>query len=139
MTTVFADTAYWIATIRPSDPWSASARRARELVGAARLVTTDEVLIEFLNALAGGGQRIREQAATVVRALLTHPGVEVIPQSRESFLRGLALYETRRDKDYSITDCISMDRMRERSLSKALTNDRHFSQEGFEVLMAPTS
>ncbi|MEK7403629.1 MAG: type II toxin-antitoxin system VapC family toxin [Acidobacteriota bacterium] len=137
MTTVFADTVYWIATVRPEDPWAASANRARQLVGAIRLVTTDEVLIEFLTALSGGGQRAREQAVRMVRALMAHPGVEVIAQSRESFLRGLALYEARRDKDYSMTDCISMDRMRERSISAVLTNDRHFSQEGFAVLMSP--
>ena len=137
MTTVFADTVYWIATVRPNDPCAASANRARELLGAVRLVTTDEVLIEFLTALAGAGQHTREQAAGMVRALLAHPGVEVIPQSRRSFLGGLALYEARRDKDYSMTDCISMDRMRERSLSAVLTNDRHFSQEGLAVLMSP--
>jgi len=138
VTTVFADTVYWIATVRPNDPWAASAKRARELVGEARLVTTDEVLIEFLTALSGSGERTREQAARMVRAPLAHPGVEVIPQSRESFLGGLALYEGRRDKNYSMTDCVSMERMRERSVSAALTNDRHFSQEGLAVLMGPT-
>jgi predicted nucleic acid-binding protein len=49
----------------------------------------------------------------------------------------LVLYEARGDKDYSMTDCISMERMRERSISAVLTNDRHFSQEGFAVLMSP--
>ena len=43
MTTVFADTVYWIATVRPNDPWAASANRARERVGAVRLITTDEL------------------------------------------------------------------------------------------------
>lgn len=126
MTAVFADTVYWIAIVRPNDPWAASASRARRLLGTVRLVTTDEALIEFLTALAGG-ERSREQAARMVHTLLTHPGVEVIPQSRGSFLRGLALYEGRGDKHYSMTDCISMDRMRERSIPAVLTNDRHFA------------
>jgi predicted nucleic acid-binding protein len=137
VTTAFADTVYWIAVVRPNDPWAASANRARRLLGAARVVTTDEVLIEFLTALAGAGERSRQQAAEMVRAMLSHPGVEVIPQARDSFLRGLALYESRPDKNYSMTDCISMDRMRERSISAVLTNDRHFAQEGFAVLMSP--
>ena len=136
MTTVFADTVYWVAVVRPNDPWAA-ANQARRLLGAARVVTTDEVLIEFLTALAAAGERSREQAAKMVRTMLSHPGVEVIPQSRDSFLRGLALYEGRPDKNYSMTDCISMDRMRERSISAVLTNDRHFAQEGFAVLMSP--
>ena len=54
MTTVFADTVYWVATVRPNDPWAQSANRARELLGRVRLVTTDEVLVEFLTALAAG-------------------------------------------------------------------------------------
>ena len=136
MTTVFADTVYWIATVRPNDPWTDSAERARELLGRVHLVTTDEVLVEFLTALAGSGEHSREQAARMVRALLAHPQVEVIPQSRESFLRGLMLYEARRDKYYSMTDCISMEFMREGSISAALTNDQHFAQEGYVVLMA---
>jgi hypothetical protein len=59
VTTVFADTVYWVAVVRPNDPWAASANRARQLLRVARLVTTDEILIEFLTALAGAGERPR--------------------------------------------------------------------------------
>jgi predicted nucleic acid-binding protein len=58
----------------------------------------------------------------------------VIPQSRESFLSGLRLYEARPDKGYSLVDCISMETMRKEGLTEALTNDRHFEQEGFRPL-----
>lgn len=77
-------------------------------------------------------QRIR--AAATVRSLLTDPEVRVIPQSRESFLAGLNLYETRPDKSYSLTDCISMHTMRKEGLTEVLSNDRHFEQEGFKAL-----
>lgn len=55
-------------------------------------------------------------------------------QSRESFLRGLALYEARPDKGYSLTDCISIEAMRQKGLTEVLANDRHFEQEGFRAL-----
>jgi predicted nucleic acid-binding protein len=58
----------------------------------------------------------------------------VIPQSRSSFLDALALYEARPDKAYSLTDCISMDVMRREGLTEVLTNDHHFTQEGFHIL-----
>jgi uncharacterized protein len=58
----------------------------------------------------------------------------VIPQSRESFLAGIALYDARPDKEYSLTDCISMQTMRREGLTEVLTNDRHFEQEGFRAL-----
>ncbi len=60
--------------------------------------------------------------------------VHVIPQSHESFLTGLALYEARPDKGYSLTDCTSMHAMRREGLTEALTNDHHFEQEGFKAL-----
>ena len=62
------------------------------------------------------------------------PTVRVMPQSREGFLRGLNLYEARPDKGYSLTDCISMETMRQEGLTHVLTNDRHFEQEGFSAL-----
>ena len=46
----------------------------------------------------------------------------------------MALYEARPDKGYSLTDCISMQTMRQEGLSEVLTNDRHFEQEGFRAL-----
>ena len=55
----------------------------------------------------------------------------VHPQSRESFLAGLRLYEQRNDKGYSLVDCISMTTMRRHAILEVLTNDRHFMQEGF--------
>jgi hypothetical protein len=33
--------------------------------------------------------------------------IALVPQSRESFLSGMALYGARPDKGYSLTDCIS--------------------------------
>jgi predicted nucleic acid-binding protein len=93
------------------------------------------VLTEFLTALGGSGQKLREQAAKMVHAIVANANVKVIPQSRDSFLRGLDLYETRADKSYSLTDCISMNAMRAEALTEVLTNDHHFEQEGFTVLM----
>ena len=49
-----------------------------------------------------------------------------VPQSRNSFLDGLALYNARLDKGYSLVDCISMQTMRREGLTDILTNDRHF-------------
>jgi predicted nucleic acid-binding protein len=69
-----------------------------------------------------------------VREILSDPAVHIIPQSHESFLSGFDLYAARPDKGYSLTDCISMQTMRREGLTQALTNDRHFEQEGFRAL-----
>ena len=73
-------------------------------------------------------------AGTNVADLIENPTVLIVPQSRESFLTGLELYRARPDKGYSLTDCISMQTMRKEGIIEALTNDRHFEQEGFRAL-----
>ena len=135
MTPVFADTVYWIAAALPNDQWRAAAREARRRLGRVELVTTDEVLAEFLSALSRGGPRVRSAAARTVRAILSGPTVRVVPQSRLSLTRALDRYEARGDKQYSLQDCVSMNVMEAESITQILTNDHHFEQEGFTVLM----
>ena len=135
MKMVFADSNYWIAIVAPNDQWAEAAKRARGLLGDVVLLTTDEVLSEFLTALSRYGQNLRQQAARMVRAILDNPNVKVLPQTRDSFLRGVELYEQRPDKTYSLTDCISMNAMRTESVGEILTHDHHFAQEGFQVLI----
>ena len=135
MKSAFADAVYWIAIARPNDPWSQAANSAKTALGAVQLVTTDEVLTEFLAALSKGGPHLRRTAVEMVRAILSNTNVKVVPQSRESFEKGLARYEARSDKEYSLQDCISMNVMESETIAEVLTNDRHFSQEGFTVLM----
>jgi predicted nucleic acid-binding protein len=135
MRTVFADTNYWVALVNWNDDLHESAVRAAQALGSARTVTTDGVLVEFLNHYAEYGGQMRETAARLVHGLLDDSGVEVVPQDREFFLAGLELFEQRRDKGYSLVDCMSMRAMRERGIMDALTYDRHFEQEGFRALL----
>jgi len=46
------------------------------------------------------------------------------------------MYESRLDKGYSLTDCRSMLAMKSLGVSDVLSNDRHFAQEGFNVLFS---
>jgi len=132
---VFADTLYWGAVIHPHDQYRAQAICAREALREVRIVTTDEVLTELLDGLAPRGTHLRDVAARAVRTILGDSRVSVHPQSRKSFLAGLNLYEQRYDKGYSLVDCISMTTMDSRGISEILTNDCHFTQEGFTVLL----
>ena len=59
MKTVFADSVYWIAIVKPGDQWADAAKRVRAELGQVRTVTTDEVLTEFLAALSKSGQKLR--------------------------------------------------------------------------------
>ena len=133
MRRVFADTLYWLALFVPGDAWAESAGIVD--CSDALLVTTEEVLSEFLTAVCAHGDHIRRLACRGVREVLDDPAIEVVAQSHESFLAGLALYERRPDKEYSLTDCISMNVMRQKQIHEVLTHDRHFAQEGFVRLL----
>ena len=133
MKAVFADTFYWIALINPDDTRYRDAVAFDKVLANVKVVTTDEVLTEFMTFFSGDPQQ-RVKAAARVWRLLILPGDQVIPQSRESFLAGLDLYQSRPDKGYSLVDCISVQTMRREGLTEVLTNDRHFEQEGFRAL-----
>lgn len=135
MKSVFVDAVYWIAIARPRDPWRASAEEAGRQLGEVQFVTSDEVLTELLTAFSRGGPRIRLAAARLVRNLMTESTVHIVPQNRESFRAALKRYEARLDKGYSLQDCASMNVMEAKGIDSILTNDRHFEQEGFTVLM----
>ena len=133
MRAVFADTFYWVALTNPDDSRYQDALALDRILAGAAIATTDEILTEFMTFFSADPWQ-RNRAAATVRSLLANPAVRVIPQSRESFLAGLSLYEARPDKGYSLVDCISMQTMRKEGLTEALTNDRHFEQEGFRAL-----
>lgn len=135
MNAVFVDTHYWIASINPHDQWYQRTLEVEAQLTGANLVTTEEVLVETLNFFSSFGPQVRLRVAQVVRRLFEGAEVEVIPQTENSFLKGLEFYEERIDKGYSLTDCISMNTMRERGLIDVLTSDHHFTQEGFNVLL----
>jgi predicted nucleic acid-binding protein len=131
---LFADAVNWIALIFPRDAFHAIVHSFSRTIGAVRLVTTDEVFGEVLNFFSGFGPLWRSKAAAVVRDARSDPDVDVLPQTRTDFDAALALYETRPDKEYSLTDCRSMLALRALGLSEVLTNDHHFTQEGFTIL-----
>jgi predicted nucleic acid-binding protein len=134
MTALFADTFYWIALADSNDGAHQLALTLTKERVTSQIVTTDEVLTEYLNFFSSAPATSRRQAAVVVEDLLTTFLVRVVPQCRESFRAVLRLYSGRLDKGYSLTDCISMQTMRREGLMEALTNDRHFEQEGFRAI-----
>jgi predicted nucleic acid-binding protein len=134
--TVFADTFYWLALARPRDTWHARVKSWTRANAATRLVTTDEVLTEFLNALASTKASGRAYAAATVHDIRNDPNVNVLPQTRADFDAALAFYEARPDKEYSLTDCRSMLALRALGISEVLTNDHHFTQERFAILFS---
>ncbi len=135
MRQIYADTVYWIALANPLDQWHASAVQTGRGLRGTTVITSEEILTEFLAHFSGQGRTMRETAVRYAGRVLSNPGIIVRPQTHKSFLDGFALYQARPDKAYSLTDCISMESMRQEGITDVLTSDNHFAQEGFRILL----
>jgi uncharacterized protein len=135
MKKVFADAHYWVAIINDQDQSHASAQTISQTLQGAMIVTTEEALTEVLAFFSERGQYLRQLASATVRSIYGNSMMRVLPQSHHTFLTGLILYEARPDKGYSLTDCISMEAMRQEGITEVLTHDDHFTQEGFIKLL----
>lgn len=135
MRRVFDDTFCGIALLNPRDQAHEQAVGVSKGLGPAWIVTTEAVLTEFLNCFGARGSLIRGAAAKLVEWMQADRSVQVVPQAHEDFLAGCRLYRARPDKTHSLTDCISMEVMRSEGLNEVLTNDEHFTQEGFTCLL----
>lgn len=131
MISVFADTSFYVAVLNPRD---AAYPLAREWTQGFRgiVVTTDLVLTELGNWLARSGDRA--VFVELVERVQADAHAVIVPASRSLWERGFRLYAERPDKDWSMTDCVSFEVMREQGITEALTADRHFEQAGFVAL-----
>jgi len=134
MNPVFADTFYWVALTNLRDPAYEKAKAVLRPVRRGAILTTEEVLTEYLNYFAAWGPKLRAKAAMNAQTMRESETIQIESQTADSFATGLNLYRARLDKGYSLTDCISMETMRNHGITDVLTNDEHFEQEGFRAL-----
>ena len=85
MRIVFADSGYWVAMFNPADSLHEKAETVTAELGPFRIVTTQMVLVEFLNFMSSKGEFLRETAVDAVRNLETNPTVEVVEQTDVQF------------------------------------------------------
>ncbi len=126
---VFVDAYYWLAL-------DGAHEKALQFSHgyAGRLLTTEWVLAETCDGLSA--IRVRHLVKRMRVLWNNDEDLIVVEASHDWFLRGLNLHGNRPDKEWSLTDCISFEVMREHGVTEALTGDRHFAQAGFTPLFA---
>ena len=135
MPEVFADTGYWIALFNARDGLHERARAITRELGAYQIVTTEMVLVEFLNYAGGAGSEARRLGGARVREIREDDRVEVVAQTSSQFWDAVDLYAARLDQRWSLADCASFLLMEERGIQEALSFDHHFEQAGFIALL----
>ena len=132
MKIVFADTSFYVAALSPRDVNHTRAESVGRSV-RGRVVTTEYVLLEVATSFCGAANR--PVFLGLLQTLQKDPEVVIVPASSDLWQRGIALFDARPDKDWSLTDCISFEVMQDWGITDALTADHHFEQAGFVALL----
>ena len=132
MNPLSVDSYYFFAILNPKD-----SAHSKAIVFSSQhtgpLLTTTWVLTEVGDGLA---RSVRRDAFKRLVSSFRQVGTnQIVATTDELFEKGVALYDERRDKQWSLTDCISFVVMKDHGLQDALTGDHHYEQAGFTALL----
>ena len=132
---VFVDTAFLIALLRSQDAHLQGARKLAVQLAeqSSPLVTTDAVLLELANFFAR--HPLRLTAIGWIAKIRGDAGWRVERLEPDLMTRAEARFKRFGDKDWSLTDCISMEVMERRRIREVATTDGGFAQAGFTLLL----
>ena len=132
---VFADTGYWYALANPDDGLHTIAQRFAERYRLRRIITSELILVEFLDSMSKRGPYLRRIAVEMVEQIRSNPNTEIVPMDGILFNDAIRRYGGYLDQRWSLTDCVSFLVMERRGILKALAHDRDFAAAGFRPLL----
>ena len=132
---IFVDTSAWLSLVNKKDIWYEKAKEIRqELIREnCSFWISDYITVEIANALAR--VHFRKIAVVLVESILSSKEIKLIRINPELFYESWALYKERHDKEWGFTDCTSFTIMLKYGIRTAFTNDHHFEQAGFKILL----
>ncbi len=98
------------------------------------IVSTAWVCTELGDGLAA--PRDRAAFTGLLDRFASDPHYRLVLPTSDLFQAGTELFRARPDQSWTLTDCISFVVMQREHLIDALTGDRHFTQAGFNILLA---
>lgn len=133
--TVFVDAFAWIASINKNDNYHEISLSILEnlIKEKTKLITTNYVLIETINALSNTG--FRKSVIEFINKIENSQSVSIVKITDEIYNNAWNIYKKRLDKDWRITDCTSFEVMHRFKINKAFTNDNHFEQAGYYLMV----
>jgi predicted nucleic acid-binding protein len=131
MSGVFVDTSGFYAFLDGTDPFHAAAKAAfeRTLDQRLALLTTSYVVHESWAIIQGrlGWEAVDGWLDRIVSRC------EIVWVDERLHALGAARCRQARERRLSLTDCVSIEAMRQHGLTKAIAADEHFTREGFAL------
>ena len=91
------------------------------------------ILLEIGDGYARSGRRAK--GMELLDKFANEEGFQIAALSQEMVDQAVALFRSRPDKEWGMTDCVSFVLMEREGLTQALTADVHFRQAGFEAML----
>lgn len=130
---LFIDTVFIQALLNRNDQYHQQAKAfLPRLRAASEVWITEAILIEVGNALSATN---RTAAIQFIEQCYQTSNIQVVPVDTQLLSRAIQLYQSRPDKTWGLTDCISFIIMQDQGLIDAVTVDRHFIQAGYRALL----
>lgn len=129
------DSVCWIAILNANDELQeeADTEYKKLMKSGFHFVTSTAVLNEVANALCK--PKYRDSVVEFYKRLQKSQRVKIVFVDEKLWSSGWILYENRPDKEWSLTDCISIVIMQQQNIKDTLTNDKHFEQAGFNAIL----
>ncbi len=135
MREVFVDTSTWVALKHKGDSlWQRATELNRSLlITGTHYVTSNFVLDEAYTLLRFRiGHHVAVELGEEIRSSRLVTVIHVsVPLEEEAW----HIFKRYADKEFSFTDCTSFAIMQQRKLWEAFTNDHHFEQFGYQILL----
>jgi predicted nucleic acid-binding protein len=132
---VFLDTSFVLALENREDRHHSRAKQLdRELAAQGTILQLHwGILLEIGDGYARSGRRAK--GVELLDKFVNEEGFQIVSLATETMDQALALFRSRPDKQWSLTDCVSFVLMERDGITHALTADVHFRQAGFEAML----
>jgi len=130
---IFIDTSFVIAVFNTDDKLHNRAMELLEnLYNSKDLWITDAILYEIGDGLCKTNPK---SASEFIKSCINSNHITVIKTDNSLLFNALDRYSSFKDKNWSLTDCISFEVMKENDIDIAYSSDHHFAQAGFQYAL----
>ena len=118
MKNIFVDTSFIIALFNKDDEFHADAVAILQKINGCAFILTQAIILEIGNAFSSNKRK--SAGVKIIKWIESSEEFQIIPYDKDLHKKAFHLYESRIDKDWSLTDCVSFVVMKDFRIEHAL-------------------